>query len=133
MKSYCVKDIAISNDIEKEKVYQSIKMYEYALVYMLSEVILCKTEDLPKLNLEQCLEARFFSEDKELHIFETEEGKKAVEVSDKNNEDIIIKKYEIAPKFCESKKKQVLVVQQYLDYDKDGQAVVGLTRLKGIE
>ncbi len=120
-------------NIEITKAYESITMYEYALVYMLSEVILCKTEDLPKLNLKQCLEARFFSEDKELHIFETEEGKKAVEVSDKNNEDIIIKKYEIAPKFCEAGKKDVLVVQQYLDYDEDGQAVVALTRLKGIE
>ena len=127
MKPYCVEDVEIT------KAYQSIKMYEYALVYMLSEVILCKTEDLPELNLEQCLEARFFSEDKELHIFETEEGKKAVEVSDVDKEDIIIKKYEIAPKFCETGKKEVLIVQQYLDYDEDGQAVVALTRLKGIE
>ncbi len=118
-------------NIEITKAYESITMYEYALVYMLSEVILCKIENLPKLNFEQCLEARFFSEDKELHIFETEEGKKAVEVSDVNKEDSIIKKYEIAPKF--SKVGKVLVVQEYLEYDSDGQAVVGLTRLKGIE
>lgn len=120
-------------NVEITKAYDSITMYEYALVYMLSKVILCKTEKLPPLNFEQCLEARFFSEDKELHIFETEEGKKAVEVSDVDKEDIIIKKYEIAPKFCETGKKEVLIVQQYLDYDEDGQAVVALTRLKGIE
>lgn len=125
MTSYNLRNIEIS-EVEK-----CIQAYKYALVYMLSEIILCKTEELQEQSVKNCIEARFFSSEKELHIFETEDGKKAVEVSDRTGEDIIIKKYEIAPRF--SKVGKVLVVQEYLEYDEDGQAVIGLTRLKGIE
>ena len=109
----------------------SIRMYTYALLYKLSEIILCKTEELQENSLQEYTEARFFSKEKELHIFETEDGKRAVVVSDENEEDCILKKYEIAQKF--SKVGKTLVVQEYLEYDEDGQAFIALTRLKDIE
>lgn len=108
-----------------------VKNYTYALLYRLSEVKLCKTEQLMDSDLKECIEARFFSEDRELHWFETEDGMCAVEVTDDGTTDYILKKYKLAPKF--SGEGKILVVKEYLDYDKDGQAVVGLTRLAGLE
>lgn len=107
------------------------KNYKYALVYQLSEVKLCKTELLQDADLFNCVEARLFSEEKELHLFETDNGMCAIEVTDDGMIDCIVKKYEVAPRFLETGKK--LVVKEYLDYDEDGQAVVGLTRLAGLE
>lgn len=118
-------------EIEVSKALESRTSYDYALVYMISEVILCRIEQVKGLDFAECIEARFFSKDKELHLFETEEGMRAVEVSDDGDSDCIIKKYELAPKFSTAGK--VLVVKEYLDYDEDGQAVVGLTRLVGME
>lgn len=105
--------------------------YEYALLYRLSEIVLCKMEQLEDFDLKECVEARFFSADKELHLFEVEEGMCAVEVTDDGVTDYILKKYKLAPKFAGVGEQ--LVVKEYLDYDADGQAVVALTRLCGVE
>ena len=105
--------------------------YTYALVYGLSEVKLCEMRFLKDSDLKECREARFFSVDKEFHLFETEEGMAAVVVTEEDGTDYILKKYELAPKFSEAG--NVLLVKEYLDYDEDGQAVVGLTRMVGLE
>ena len=52
--------------------------YEYGLFYYLSEVKLMDLKNNTILHLDQLLEARLFSEDKELHIFENEVGWQAV-------------------------------------------------------
>ena len=118
-------------ELELSKALERRKNYEYALVYRLSEVILCRMERLEDFDLKECTEARFFSTDKELHLFETEEGMCAVEVTDDGTEDCVLKEYKLAPKFERVGKR--LVVQEYLDYDEDGQAVVALTRLRSVE
>lgn len=118
-------------ELEASRALENRANYKYALVYMLSEVILCRTEQLKEADFRECTEARFFSPEGELHIFETEDGMQAVEVTDDGMEDCLLKKYELAPKFSEAG--TVLVVQEYLDYDEDGQAVVGLTRLRDLE
>ena len=118
-------------ELKPEKAYESFRNYEYALIYMISRLKLCKTEELEEINWEECLEARFFSSDKELHIFEVEGEKKAVEVQDDGNEDMLEKKFQLDNKFI-SVGKHVLV-QEYLAYDNDGQVRGELTRLKGIE
>ena len=123
--AYQIAELEISKALERRT------SYEYALVYRLSEIVLCRMEQLKSFDLKECMEARFFSEDKELHLFETEDGMCAVEVTDDGTEDCILKKYELAPKFAGAGKR--LVVQEYLDYDDDGQAVVALTRLRGVE
>lgn len=116
--------------ISLNEAHQKAETYTYALLFMISKRILCKTEDLPETDWEECQEARFFSEDRELHIFEGEEGMQAVEVSDADKEDIMIKEYELDRYFEELG--NTLLVQEYLEYDEDGQVYVGLTRLKGI-
>lgn len=118
-------------EVELSEAYGKGKEYEYALVYLLSEVILCKAEKLKSIPIEECTEARFFSDNCELHIFGTEEGMRAVEVSDDGAEDVVVKRYDLAPKFSSVGSR--LVVQEYLEYDEDGQAVIALTRLKGVE
>ena len=55
----------------------------------------------------------------------------AVEVRDKDEKDEIVKTYDLANKFQAAGK--IIKVKQYIDYDKDGQANIALTRLTGIE
>lgn len=118
-------------EITADEAWKYRTEYEYALVYMLSEVLLCKTSQLEDFDFGECTEARFFSSDKELHVFETEDGLSAVMVADSGEEDCVIRKYELSPRFSDIGKK--LVVQEYLEYDEDGQVMVGLTRLKDLE
>jgi hypothetical protein len=76
------------------------------------------------------VDARFFSDDGELHIFEEDGQLKAVQVSDDGKEDTVVQKYELAKRF--SQLGDTLLVQEYLEADEDGQMQVKLTRLKGI-
>ena len=74
--------------LEFSKACEKISEYQYALLYMISEVILNKTELLGEINWEECTEARFFSEDKELHFFDVDGKKQAVAVSDEDGKRI---------------------------------------------
>lgn len=122
-----------TKDLELEQAYlsETISGYSYALLYMISSIRFCKTEELGEVDWSECLEARFFCADKELHIFENEEGWKAVEISDDGNEDICIRKYQLDKKYKNLGK--ILCVQEYLGYDEDGQMYVALTRLQSVE
>lgn len=122
--------ICYVNKIDLQKPYQIPEGYEYALLYMISEIIFCRIEDLPFIDWEECQEARFFSEDKELHIFDGDNGMQSVFVQD-TDEDIILKReYELDSRFCDIGK--TVLVQEYLAYDDDGQVFVQQTRLSGI-
>ena len=83
------------------------------------------------LHWEECTEARFFSEDKELHFFDVDGKKQAVAVSDEDGKDELVKEYEIAGKFGSIGSS--VFVKEYIGYDEDGQANVVLTRLQGIK
>lgn len=121
-----------SKQWELPEAYKNIKKYEYALVYMISEIILCRTNELELTDPEECLEARFFSNDRELHIFEQNGKMTAVEIiDDGEQQDICEKKVPLDDKF--QKNGTTLSVLEYLSYDEDGQVFVKLTRLKGIE
>lgn len=119
-------------ELSMDEAVRSIRDYEYALVYMISGIKLCKTSDLPEFDWEECQEARFFSKDKELHLFEEDGSLQAVEVAEKDDKDRIVKKYQLANRFPEIGKDKLLYVYEYLSYDEDGQAYVSLTRLAGI-
>ena len=114
-----------------------IEGFDYALIYMISEVILKKidkTDIVESINWVECEEARFFSENKEIH-FCRENGKlQAVKTSDDKNEskmDWMQKKYELASKFRNLGRS--VLVKEYLEYDEDGQVRIAQTRLMGIE
>ena len=117
--------------LEFSKACEKISEYQYALLYMISEVILNKTELLGEINWEECTEARFFSEDKELHFFDVDGKKQAVAVSDEDGKDELVKEYELAGKFRTIGSS--VFVKEYIGYVEDGQANVVLTRLQGIK
>lgn len=117
----------LAGDSYKEKISE----YKYALVYMISEMILCPVKELTEPDWTECQEARFFSDTGEMHIFEGENGMEAVEVLDTDTDNILVKTYKINAKF--SNVGERILVQEYLTYDEDGQADVALTRLKGIQ
>ena len=117
--------------LEFLKACEKIPEYQYALLYMISEVILNKTELLGEINWEECMEARFFSEDKELHFFDVDGEKQTVAVSDEDGKDELVKEYELAGKFRTIGSS--VFVKEYIGYDEDGQANVVLTRLQGIK
>ena len=124
---------SVTNVNNIQDAYKSVKEYEYALVYMMSEIKLCEASKIADdFMWEECLEARFFSKEKELHVFDGEDGKKAVIILETDTENTQIKRYELNGKVSPSDKKALLVTE-YLAYDEDGQAYVELTRLSGLE
>ena len=117
--------------MEVSKACAAIPEYEYALLYMISEVVLAKTDSIVEINWAECIEARFFLADKELHFFEADGEMQVAEVSDGDGQDEVVKVYELAGKFQDMGK--TVLVKEYIDYDEDGQANVVLTRLQGIK
>lgn len=120
--------------LNAEEAKKKITQFQYALIYMISELILKKTVDLNQINWDECEEARFFSASGELHFFREDGNLQVVEISDNPDEDkmeSMQKKYCLASRF-RSLGKYVLV-KEYLEYDADGQVHVVQTRLIGIE
>lgn len=117
---------------ETEKGYT----YKYALIYLMSEVYLGENNrnDLP---VDEILEARFFDESGELHIYNEEDCWYRSEIRDDEEENTEIHK-EIYPVSGEMFHEQEengpirLEVWKYLNYDEDGQIYVERTRCAGI-
>ena len=112
-----------------EEAKEKAQSYPYALIYEMSDLAFGRTEELPPIHWDECLEARFFSKDGELHFFENEDGMKAVLVTD-DGDDVLDRTYRIHQRF--QLVGEGVKVREYLDYDKDGQVYVRLTRLAGI-
>lgn len=123
--SYTVERIDVNEALD------GISDYQYALVYQMNEILFDRTEVLSGIDLDECLEARFFDADKELHIYEEEGDWCAVKVCGTEDDDCLVKRYELDKKRY-SKLGQYLCVCEHLTYDDDGQAAVALTRLTGI-
>ena len=110
--------------------------YKYALIYLMSEVYLGENNrsDLP---FDEILEARFFDESGELHIYNEEDCWYRSEIRDDGEENTEIYK-EIYPVSGEIFHEQEengpirLEVWKYLNYDEDGQIYVERTRCAGI-
>ena len=121
-----------------EKTYASMKEafedcenYKFALVYMMSRLLLCKTDDLKNIEFDEVTEARFFDENGEKHIFVNE----SYEICSGYIDDTAFEgKYSEVDKVLLSKDFQgekvfeKLEVKIYYDYDDDGQIYKVLTR-----
>lgn len=118
--------------IETEKDYT----YKYALIYLMSEVYLGEN-NRSNLPFDEILEARFFDESGELHIYNEEDCWYRSEIRDDEEENTEIHK-EIYPVSGEIFHEQEengpirLEVWKYLNYDEDGQIYVERTRCAGI-
>lgn len=117
-------------EVTIDELDQKVKEYEYALLHMISEQRFCRIGELPETDWEECIEARFFSERGELHVFDAEGERKAVAIEDDGDNFVFEKVYRLDGKY--SKLGKHIVVQEYLDYDEDGQLAVELTRLKAV-
>ena len=118
--------------IEAEKEYT----YKYALIYLMSEVYLGENNrnDLP---VDEILEARFFDESGELHIYNEEDCWYRSEIRDDEEENTEIHKeiYPVSGEIFHEKEENgpiKLEVWKYLNYDEDGQIYVERTRCAGI-
>lgn len=60
--------------VSLNEAHQKVEEYTYALLFMISERILCRTKDLPAIDWEECQEARFFSEDKNCTFLREKKG-----------------------------------------------------------
>lgn len=105
--------------------------YAYGLFYFLSEVKLIDLRDGNVPALEQLMEARLFSGEKELHIFQNENGWMAVSVEETGESEYLDGFHPLSKKFQTVGKQ--LGVRKYISYDDDGQAYVALTRLCGVK
>lgn len=121
-----------------EEAKKKAEQYLYGLVYLFDEILLGKIESIKnKICWENCIEARFFSEQGELHIFDYNGEKRAVCVEEKadtenKQSDINDKYYNLSKKF-QTNEFHAFRVREYLGCDEDGQVKVMLTRLVGLE
>ena len=118
-------------NIPYEHAISTVSDYEFALLYNLSSVKLCRTAELTEADWEECVEARLFRRDAELHLFPLYE-KRALSVSEIDDEDTIESVYYLSKQFRKIGKTK-LIVKRYLRPDADGQMCIELTRLAGLE
>lgn len=105
--------------------------YEFGLLYYFSEVSLTPLNGRPVQNPDQLIEARLFSHDRELHLFQTETGACAVLVLETEQAEYLDEWRPLSRTFQEAGK--LLGVRKYAAYDPDGQVYVALTRLSGVK
>ena len=83
--------------------------------------------------MEECLEARFFGENGELHLFQNNGEPKCIIIEDNVNDtdvDILVERYKLNNRFFKLGSK--LLVKRYIGFDEDGQAYIKLTRLADV-
>lgn len=107
--------------------------YKYALVYYLNDLYFGDIDNIGEIDNEIIVEAFFFNDKKELHFFEDNGFKGIVtEGQEDGFEETFILKKRLGRDLVKNKYKKVKVFN-YLDYEKDGQAFVKYTALKGVE
>ena len=111
-----------------EEAIQRVGFYPYALVYNMSSLYFGKVEEIGSLDWEECMEARFFSEQEELHLFHRGEQMVGAVIGDSDDQGVILRSYQLDAPWCSSYGKTVLV-KEYLEEDEDGQVYVSATRL----
>lgn len=117
-------------DIEDAK--KNVSQYDYALIYQMSDVIFDKVVNIPTILWDEIVEAYFFNEKCQLHIYNDECELKAVEFNESSGEMKKIEKiYDISRKFAKIGSRIKIV--EYLDNDEDGQIFVAYTRMATVE
>lgn len=106
-------------------------VYDYGYLTYMSEVVLVKMKEHGvDIDWSELIEARFFNEKQELHIWKTEDyilGRRLTETGDV---DTIETAVPVMKKFCPKGGK--MVIRKYIDYDEDGQAFIANTRIKKV-
>ena len=119
------------NDVVKkltiDEVKSQISNMKYALVYEISRVVFDKIDKIATINWDVCLEGYFFDDNMQIHVYDTEDGLKAVSFTEPEDAEFIDKEYDLSGKYQSVGK--VIKKREYFDYDEDGQVYVAYTRL----
>ena len=116
-----------------DKLKECYKDYPYALIYMMSELVFSKTEELKDIIWDECLEARFFGENGEIHLFQNNGDPECIMIEDNANDadvDTLVDQYKLNNRFLKHGSR--LLVKRYIGFDEDGQAFIKLTRLADV-
>ena len=115
--------------ISIDDVKTRLQNYDYALLYSISEKKLIPANQVTEADLDECMDARFFSSRGELHLFSENDVLKCVCLSDDdvNTEDESVRVLPLENRFDELNGK--IGEKTYLAYDEDGQVHVKMTRL----
>lgn len=109
--------------IENLEFINSLKL-KYSLEYFNDRID--AKRDFDEININDLIEGRYFSEDKELRIIKVNGNYKVILISDEENENYLeCEHLVIDNKFGDIKK---VGVKKYVDYDKDGQAYIKCIR-----
>ena len=117
--------------LEFEAAREQIDSFAYGLLYLTGGIQLAAKPQDDQIDWEECYEARFFSTNKELHLFENNGERKAILVEDEAKDAVTVRSYKLSSKYRSVGK--TVQVKKYLSFDEDGQAYVALTRLCGVE
>lgn len=110
---------------------EDYKSYDYGYLTYMSEVVLVKMEDYREdIDWQELLEARFFNEKQELHIWRTGDSLMGSRLAETGETDAADTEFPVMKKFCPAGGK--MVIRKYIDYDGDGQAFVAHTRIKSV-
>ncbi len=117
---YNIIEFDIKEIFEKAK-----EKYKYMIVHMMSELVIGEMESIK--NYDEVLEARFFSEKGEMHLFFDEENYSCVEIEDEDD-DVYLDTKDIINGECCDKKYTHINKKKYIDFDADGQGYVSYVR-----
>ena len=103
--------------------------YRYAFIQRIGSVYIGPIEKCGGLNPDEILEARFFEDEKELHVFSYVGTLRAVVTESESGDEYIEEKQILRGKYGKS-----LTLRSYLVFDEnDGQARIGRTVFKNYE
>ena len=103
--------------------------YQYAFIQRIGSVYIGPIEKCGELDPDEILEARFFEDGKELHVFSYEGTPEAVVTEYENGDEFLEAKQILRGKYGKS-----LTLRSYLVFDEnDGQARIGRTVFKDYE
>lgn len=124
-----------SNDsikkISLEEAKKEIAHLKYALVYQYSKVIFERIENVENIAWDECVEAYFFDEKKQIHLYQYDNELQGICFEEKETADYIDKEYVLTEQYRTVG--TTLKKREYLDYDADGQVFVKYTRLVDVE
>ena len=115
--------------------YEEYKDFAFVLASFISAPpYLGKLSDMSEIDWAECLEARFFSRDRELHVWPEEDGLHTAltwdeEAGQETGMEQLTRRF-VLRRIAGGGK---LLVREYFGYDEDGQLFVEKTRLAGIE
>lgn len=123
-----IKDCIQKLSLEDTK--NKVPSYDYGLIYYMSSMVFDRISNIYDIDWEECLEAYFFNEKGQLHIYREDDVLTAREFVETENLTVVEKKYELANSF--KGLGSSVVVREYLEPDEDGQMYVAYKRMSAV-